>query len=70
MLRYLDDLTNYSATEEATAPTQESLGQFMAFLDKKDYTKFFVWIEFEQPALRWSFECCPQFYEAGKSFYQ
>ena len=67
MLKFLDDIPNYKAEEEATAPTNERLSQFYAFLEKADYTKFFVWIEFENPELRWSFERCPYFYEAGKS---
>ena len=67
MLKYLDDIPNYKADEEATAPTNERLSQFYAFLEKPDYTKFFVWIEFDNPELRWSFERCPLYYEAGKS---
>ena len=67
MLKFLDDIPNYKAEEEATAPTNERLSQFCAFLDKSDYTKFFVWVEFENPELRWSFERCPLYYEAGKS---
>ena len=67
MLKFLDDIPNYKADEEATAPTNERLSQFYAFLEKPDYTKFFVWIEFENPELRWSFERAPYYYEAGKS---
>ena len=66
MLKFLDDIPNYKADEEATAPTNERLSQFYAFLEKTDYTKFFVWIEFENPELRWSFERAPYYYEAGK----
>ena len=66
MLKFLDDIPNYKADEEATAPTNERLSQFYAFLEKPDYTKFFVWIEFENPELRWSFERAPYYYEAGK----
>jgi len=64
MLKFLDEIMNYKAEEEATAPTNERLSQFVAFLDKPDYSKFFVWVDFNEHYLRWSFERCPQFYEA------
>ena len=67
MLKFLSEIVNYKADEPATAPTNERLSQFMAFLEKPDYTKFFVWVDFNEGDLRWSFERCPQFYEAGKS---
>ena len=66
MLKFLDDIPNYKADEEATAPTNVRLSQFFAFLEKTDYTRFFVWIEFENPELRWSTDRAPLFYEAGK----
>ena len=66
MLGFLGDLMNYNAEEERTAPTNERLSQFGAFLDKTDYQKFFVWVDFEDKTLRWSFERAPVFYEAGK----
>ena len=66
MLGFLGDLMNYNPEEERTAPTNERLAQFYAFLEKSDYTKFFVWVDFEDKTLRWSFERAPQFYEAGK----
>ena len=69
MVKFLDELMNYKADEEATAPTNERLAQFYHFLEKPDYTKFFVWVEFENPELRWSFERAPLFYEAGKYLY-
>ena len=68
MLKFLDDVPNYKADEPSTAPTNERLSQFYAFLEKANYTKFFVWIEFKNPELRWSYERCPYFYEAGKFF--
>ena len=68
MVKFLDDLMNYKADEEATAPTNTRLVQFYNFLEKSDYSKFFVWVEFENPELRWSFERAPHFYESGKLF--
>lgn len=34
MLKYLDDIMNYKADEEATAPTNERLVKFYSFLEK------------------------------------
>ena len=69
MLKFLDEIMNYKAEEEATAPTNERLSQFYAFLEKTDYDKFFVWVDFDNGQLRWSFERAPHFYEAGKCRY-
>ena len=66
MLKYVEEIMNYKADEESTAPTNERLSQFHAFLEKTDYDKFFVWVEFENPELRWSFERAPHYYEASK----
>lgn len=44
MVKFLDDLMNYKANEEATAPTNTRLAQFYNFLEKSDYSKFFVWV--------------------------
>ena len=66
MLKNVEEIVNYNAAEEATAPTQERLSQFHLFLEKTDYDKFFVWVEFENPELRWSFERAPYYYEASK----
>ena len=46
MLSHLEGLMNYKPEEEATAPTNDRLSQFYAFLEKPDYTKFFVWCDF------------------------
>ena len=66
MLKGLAELTNYRADEPGTVPTNERLSQFYAFLEKPDYSKFFVWVDFDAPELRWSFERTPQYYEACK----
>ena len=66
MLKGLAELTNYRADEPGTAPTNERLSQFYAFLEKPDYSKFFVWVDFDAPELRWSFERTPHYYEACK----
>ena len=55
MLRGLTELTNYRADEPETAPTNERLSQFYAFLERSDYSRFFVWVDFDNPELRWSF---------------
>lgn len=47
MLQNVEKITNYSAEEEAMAPTNERLSQFHAFLEKTEYSKFFVWIDFD-----------------------
>ena len=66
MLKYLEDLMNYNPEEEATAPTNERLSRFYHFLEKPDYSKFFVWVDFENPELLTDFYKAPLFYEAGK----
>jgi hypothetical protein len=66
MLKYLDDIMNYKPDEEATAPTNERLARFYAFLEKQDYQKFFVWVDFENPELCSDYYKAPLFYEAGK----
>ena len=66
MLRGLSELTNYRADEPETAPTNERLSQFFAFLERSDYSRFFVWVDFDNPELRWSFERAPHYYEASK----
>ena len=66
MLKHLDDLMNYKPDEEATAPTNERLSRFYQFLEKQDYSKFFVWVDFENPELLTDFYKAPLFYEAGK----
>ncbi len=47
MLQNVEKITNYSADEESMAPTNERLSQFHAFLEKTEYSKFFVWIDFD-----------------------
>ena len=67
MLKLVEDnITNYKSDEEATAPTNERLARFYQFLEKNDYQKFFVWVDFENPTLMTDFYSAPQFYEAGK----
>ena len=66
MLKYLDDIMNYKADEEATAPTNERLAKFYSFLEKQDYQKFFVWVDFDNPSLMCDYDKAPLFYEAGK----
>lgn len=64
MLKFLDDIMNYKAEEEATAPTNERLEQFYHFLERPDNTRFFVWVQFDNPELRFSFDRAPHFYES------
>ena len=67
MLKQLEtNVNNYKPEEEGTAPTNERLAKFYQFLEKQDYQKFFVWVDFENPTLESDFYSAPLFYEAGK----
>ena len=60
------NVNNYKPEEEGTTPTNERLAKFYQFLEKQDYQKFFVWVDFEKPTLESDFYMAPLFYEAGK----
>ena len=66
MVKHLDNIMNYKADDPLTAPTNERLQQFSFFLEKDDYHKFFVWVDFETMELRWDFTNAPKFYDRGK----
>ena len=70
MLKLIEvNVNNYKPEEEGTTPTNERLAKFYQFLEKQDYQKFFVWVDFENPTLESDFYMAPLFYEAGKSFF-
>ena len=66
MVKHLDNIMNYKSEDPNHAPTNERLQQFSYFLDKDDYNKFFVWVDFDTSELRWDFYNAPKFYERGK----
>ena len=66
MLSYLEELQNYEADNELTAPTNTRLKPFYTFLEKPEYKNLFIWVCFNTGELTYSYERAPQFYEAGK----
>ena len=56
----------YKPEEPSCEATNERLEQFSFFLDKEEYNKFFVWVDFETGELRLDFYSAPKFYERGK----
>ena len=66
MVKHLENIMNWKGEDPRMAPTNERLQQFSYFLDKEEYSKFFVWVDFETMELRWDFYSAPKFYERGK----
>ena len=56
----------YKPEEPSCEATNERLEQFSFFLDKEEYNKFFVWVDFESSELQMDFYSAPKFYERGK----
>lgn len=56
----------YKPEEPSCEATNERLEQFSFFLDKEEYNKFFVWVDFESGELQMDFYSAPKFYERGK----
>jgi hypothetical protein len=53
----------YKPEESSCEATNERLEQFSFFLDKEEYNKFFVWVDFESGELQMDFYSAPKFYE-------
>jgi len=66
MLDHLSEIMNYKPEEPGCAPTNDRLIRFYHFLEKPDYQKFFVWVDFEEDVLQSNYDRAPLFYEAGK----
>ena len=56
----------YKPEEPSCEATNERLEQFSFFLDREEYNKFFVWVDFESGELQMDFYSAPKFYERGK----
>ena len=66
MCKFVEDLVNFDATAPTCSLTNDRLQPYYNFLERADYTRFFVWCDFETGELTYSYERAPQFYESGK----
>ena len=66
MCKFVEDLVNFDATAPTCSLNNDRLQPYYNFLERADYTRFFVWCDFETGELTYSYERAPQFYESGK----